>query len=98
MDWYKQLASDNSNVVKFMDSIGKSVEGRDQPVVVIGTSGATNLKQIYFQCQIHASKCAQTMCSFDCKHFPPGEWIAGATCMYIANYLVENSKSDEKVF
>ena len=54
VDWYKTLASDNSNVVKYVESIGKSVEGRDQPAVHITTANG-NVNKIYFQCQIHAS-------------------------------------------
>ena len=26
-----------------------------------------------------------------------GEWISGAVCMYVANYLVENSKENQRV-
>ena len=53
VDWYKKLASDNPSVpIKYVESIGKSVEGRDQPAVHIGSGDI----QIYSQCQIHASK------------------------------------------
>ncbi len=55
MEWYKKLADDNEDLVTYIDSIGKSVEGRDQPAIHIAAN--TNSKfQIYFQCQIHASK------------------------------------------
>ncbi len=57
MKWYEELASSNPGIVKFVASIGKSVEGRDLPAVHIGTGA----KQIYFQCQIHASKRVQIM-------------------------------------
>ena len=46
---------------------------------------------IYFQCQIHASKCQYV---YNIIIVDPlllaGEWISGAVCMYIANYLCEN--------
>ncbi len=118
MNWYKELA-ENHNIVGYNASIGKSVEGRDLPSVHIGTTGGL---QIYFQCQIHASKCIQIilssvilrpryhkfklMCAptvykvyimFSISSTGPsflGEWISGATCMYIANYLAE-SKDEE---
>lgn len=57
VNWYKDLASQNPNIVKYVESIGKSVEGRDQPAVHITSSSSTNVKRIYFQCQIHASMC-----------------------------------------
>ncbi len=51
MNWYKELESNYKDIVKYVASIGKSVEGRDLPAVHIGTGAM----QIYFQCQIHAS-------------------------------------------
>ncbi len=59
VDWYKnKLGNDvEKNVVKFVSSIGKSVEGRDQPAVhITAAENPENKMQIYFQCQIHASK------------------------------------------
>jgi len=50
------LAGDNEEV-KYEESIGKSIEGRDQPAVEI-TAAVTDVNIIYFQCQIHASKLA----------------------------------------
>ncbi len=58
MQWYKRLASNHKDIVTYNASIGKSVEGRDLPAVHIGTTGKM---QIYFQCQIHASKCVQAL-------------------------------------
>ena len=55
VEWYSKLADDNSDIVKFFESIGKSYEGRDQPAVHI-TANAEADKKIYFQCQIHASE------------------------------------------
>lgn len=55
VNWYENLASNNPTIVKYVASIGKSVESRDQPAVhITGASGSVN--KIYFQCQIHASK------------------------------------------
>ncbi len=56
MDWWEKLAEDNPKLVKYTESIGKSFEGRDQPAVHITASENLDVKQIYFQCQIHASK------------------------------------------
>jgi murein tripeptide amidase MpaA len=53
--WYEDLANNNPNIVKYVESIGKSVEGRDQPAVHIAGENP-NGNKIYFQCQIHASK------------------------------------------
>ena len=55
VNWYNDLAKENPDIVKFIESIGKSVEGKDQPAVHI-TAASSGVKQIYFQCQIHASK------------------------------------------
>ena len=55
VNWYEELSQNFSEIVKFVPSIGKSVEGRDMPAVHITASSADALK-IYFQCQIHASK------------------------------------------
>ena len=54
--WYQDLEGKFPLLVKFVESIGKSIEGRDQPAVHI-TAAANPTKKIYFQCQIHASKC-----------------------------------------
>ena len=55
VNWYEELSTKFPEIVKFVPSIGKSVEGRDMPAVHITASSADALK-IYFQCQIHASK------------------------------------------
>ena len=54
--WYSQLSSNNPDLVQYVPSIGKSVEGRDMPAVHITASSDNDRKKIYFQCQIHASK------------------------------------------
>ena len=57
MNWWSKLADDNKDLVKYVPSIGKSFEGRDQPAVHITASVEPEVKKIYFQCQIHASMC-----------------------------------------
>ena len=54
INWYKDLAENNPSIVKFVSSIGASVEGRNQPVVHITDVWGIKDK-VYFQCQIHAS-------------------------------------------
>ena len=54
--WYEDLASNNPTIVKYVASIGKSVDGRDQPAVHIRGEENQSGNKIYFQCQIHASK------------------------------------------
>lgn len=56
VNWYKELSSKFSDLVKYDESIGKSFEGRDQPAVHI-TAASNPTEKIYFQCQIHASNC-----------------------------------------
>lgn len=53
MRWYTELASNNPDLVKFVPSIGKSTEGRNQPAVHI-TAAETSEYRVFFQCQIHA--------------------------------------------
>ena len=51
--WYEDLANSNPSIVKYVTSIGKSVQGRDLPAVhIAGASG--DGRKIYLQCQIHA--------------------------------------------
>ena len=56
VNWWLKLAEDNPDLVKYEESIGKSLEGRDMPAVRITASPNFNGKKIYFQCQIHASE------------------------------------------
>ena len=56
VNWYEELANNNPSIVKYFASIGKSVEGRDQPAVHIQGEENQSENKIYFQCQIHASK------------------------------------------
>ena len=56
VEWYQKLASDYSDIVTYVDSIGESIEGRDMPAVHFTKTPAPK-HTIYFQCQIHASKC-----------------------------------------
>ena len=53
--WWKMLEIRYPNEVTFNESIGKSVEGRNIPAVVI-TSAPEDAKVIYMQCLTHASK------------------------------------------
>ena len=70
-------------------------------VHITGTSENEKLT-VYFQCQIHASECI--VCAYNthtCLHNKfcvfLGEWISGAVCMFIANYLCENYEKDADV-
>ena len=97
MNWYEKLSKEFPEIVEFVPSIGKSVEGRD-------TASSTDALKIYFQCQIHASKspcCLQSyLCvglSSYCACVSAGEWISGATCNYIASFLTENYDKNEEV-
>ena len=54
VEWYQKLASDYSDIVKYVDSIGRSIEGRDMPAVHF-TKNTAPKYTVYFQCQIHAS-------------------------------------------
>ena len=66
--WYDDLAKQYPTILTYVESIGKSVEGRDQPAVHITGSKDPNRMRIYFQCQIHAS-----MYTFiPCMHI---EWL-----------------------
>ena len=48
------MGSKYGAITKYVDSIGRSVEGRDMPALHL-TSGKTKSPlKIYFQCQIHA--------------------------------------------
>lgn len=57
VQWYTDLAEKFPDNSKFVSSIGKSYEGRDQPAFHF-TADIKDVpdKKIYFQCQIHASK------------------------------------------
>jgi len=55
VNWYRDLSEDFPDIVTFVPSIGKSVEGRDMPAVHITAGTSADTMKIYFQCQIHAS-------------------------------------------
>ena len=59
--WYQGLAGNYPNIVKYVGSIGKSIEGRDVPAVHFTNTESTPKYTVYFQCQIHASKQAITI-------------------------------------
>ena len=53
VEWYSDLAKGNPNLVKFVESIGNSMEGRNQPAVHI-TAAGTSQYRVFLQCLIHA--------------------------------------------
>ena len=54
--WYEDLSKQYSSIVKFVESIGESFEGRKIPAVHFTGPEASPKYTIYFQCQIHASE------------------------------------------
>jgi murein tripeptide amidase MpaA len=84
--WYKMVAEEHPNLVRYVTSIGRSYLGLDMPAVHLTASSKSSnpqtkkKKKIYFQCQIHAR-----------------EWISGAVCMYIVDQMVTLYKSDPEV-
>ena len=56
VNWYFDLYDKYINLVRYVPSIGKSEEGRDQPAIHITASTDLDPMKYYFQCQIHASK------------------------------------------
>ena len=105
VQWYSNLAHDFEHIAKFFPSIRKSFEGRDMPAVHFTGPTSVDKLTIYFQCQIHASEF--NMCTILytmyiehlklCVMLVLGEWISGAVCMYIANYLCENYGKNDQV-
>jgi len=78
----KTLASTYPAITKLIPSIGKSLEGRDIPAIIISASGFNNatIKRIFWQGGQHAR-----------------EWIGPATVMYQIVQLLENYGSDPLV-
>ncbi len=82
-DYYFNLAHEHEHLVRFVDSIGKSYEGRDIFALHFnGLSEKTETKpnKIWIQCLIHAR-----------------EWISGSTCQYLAQQLVKGYDSDDTI-
>ncbi|CAI8026890.1 Mast cell carboxypeptidase A [Geodia barretti] len=52
--WYQTLGKNYSGLVKYVESIGMSVEGRNIPAVHITNILADPINTVYFQCQLHA--------------------------------------------
>jgi hypothetical protein len=52
--WMQQLAERNPALVRFVPTIGASVEGRPIPALVIGGTGDPSGPAIYFQATLHA--------------------------------------------
>lgn len=54
MGWYKNLANEHSDLVKYK-TIGQTAGGRDMIAVQI-TASTSQRNKVYMQCLIHASK------------------------------------------
>ena len=54
--WYQTLGKNYSGLVKYVESIGMSVEGRNIPAIHITNILADPINTVYFQCQLHASE------------------------------------------
>ena len=52
--WYSHLATEHSDLVQFVESIGETDGGLAMPAVHITASDDPERHKIYFQCQIHA--------------------------------------------
>ena len=50
------MATQYSELVKYVPTIGQSYEGRDMPAIHITANTAPETFKIYFQCQSHASE------------------------------------------
>lgn len=93
--WYKKLAAENTDLVRFVDGIGHTIEKRPIFAVHIGKGGSSAKRtdsgsdpsdgvekpnKIWLQCLIHAR-----------------EWISGSTCQYIASELVTSYSTDAEI-
>ncbi|KAJ3174804.1 hypothetical protein HDU87_006920 [Geranomyces variabilis] len=79
VQWYQNLTATYPNLVTFLPSIGKTVEGRDIFAATItgaNTTGATK-PQFFFQGLVHAR-----------------EWISGSTVQWLSNQLVQGYAAD----
>ena len=55
--WYKKLSEDNPRIVRLVESIGKTEEGRDISAVhITAAAQSSQVPKFYFQCLIHASE------------------------------------------
>ncbi|XP_065196663.1 carboxypeptidase B-like [Sycon ciliatum] len=80
--WYQELALEHPDVLHFESTIGESGEGRLQPAVHIAGGSRTNSSRHRIYFQ----------CQIHAR-----EWISGATCMYIVDYLVNSYHTDTRV-
>jgi murein tripeptide amidase MpaA len=81
LQFCKDLATTYPDLVTFVPSIGKSVEGRDLFQIKISGKGDRAAKpRVWLHSLQHAR-----------------EWISGATTQYIAHYLVSNYGKDARV-
>jgi len=79
--WYRDLNSEHPSLTKYVNSIGKTYEGRDIMAfhVTAPKKDDNNKKRkIWIQCQLHAR-----------------EWVSAPTCMYIVHSLVTLFKKDQ---
>ena len=82
VDFMENMAEFNPSIARFVPSIGKSVEGRDIPVIHIrgAKTEANKLKTIWFSGGIHAR-----------------EWISVAVVQYLIYKLITEYGKDEQV-
>jgi len=75
----KNLAAKYPKLTKLTPSIGKSIEGRDIPAIIVSSLGFTNetIQRIYFEGGQHAR-----------------EWIAPTTVMYVLEKLLTGYGND----
>jgi murein tripeptide amidase MpaA len=79
-EWYQNTLG-ASDLVTYVPSIGKSVEGRDiYAVKLTGAADASTVPKFLWTCALHAR-----------------EWISGATCMYLAERLVQEYDTNPQV-
>jgi hypothetical protein len=81
INWYKGVAAKYPDLVKFKPSVGKTLGGKDLPLVEItGTGGSGDKKHLWVQFGIHAR-----------------EWISGATGQFIADKLTSGYGTDARI-
>jgi murein tripeptide amidase MpaA len=79
--FYQTLASDFTDLVTLVPSIGQSHEGRDIFALrVTAAEQSPDLKRIYWQCNTHAR-----------------EWVSAASCMYMVEKLVNEYPTNPAV-
>lgn len=81
-EWLRQIQKKYSSLAILEESIGKSVEGRDIPLIKLnGVKGPNDgKKRVWIQAMQHAR-----------------EWIAGSTGLFIIDHLLSNYGKDSEV-